>query len=319
MKNTIVRQAHEQPQRKEMLLHALMYAVNIYSETQDLVRTLNDKESETKFFSQGVTQLQIFAEFMLDMLSEQSEPFVLFLEIAKAILRLKEYRSLAKKDKIKTFVDFEKYNQIKLREKHAASLFQMTRSQRSVTRPKEPVVSAGYADCLLRQTKAKDSWKKPQPREKQTKSFFSTLGKLITNYAVGSNFSLDEVIAILRPVVFVWLVLKRGKHSSLPLKVCLWLDIVSAVIGMLRIRRSNEQEQRETQTKQHLILSSDEKQQIKQRIRTSFLKYLIRDPIFTSKVMPFASSVLTKLRVPPLMIGYFASYVNYFRFYAYIS
>jgi len=68
-----------------------------------------------------------------------------------------------------------------------------------------------------------------------------------------------------------------------------------------------------------MILSSDEKQQIKQRIRTSFLKYLIRDPIFTSKVMPFASSVLTKLRVPPLMISYFASYVNYFRFYAYIS
>jgi hypothetical protein len=93
-----------------MLLHALMYAVNLYSETQDLVRTLSDKESKTKFYSQGVTQLQVFAEFLLDMLSEESEPLVLFLEVAKAILRLREYRSLTKRDNIKTYMDFDQYN-----------------------------------------------------------------------------------------------------------------------------------------------------------------------------------------------------------------
>ena len=112
------------------------------------MRTLADKESKTKFYSQAVTQLQIFAEFLLDMLSEESEPLVLFLEAVKAILRLREYRSLTKHDNIKTYMDFDQYNQIKMREKHEASLIQMIRSQKSVARPKDPIVSKGYADCL---------------------------------------------------------------------------------------------------------------------------------------------------------------------------
>lgn len=68
-----------------------------------------------------------------------------------------------------------------------------------------------------------------------------------------------------------------------------------------------------------MILSSNEKQQIKSRIRGSFLKYLLRDPFFTNSVLPGASKILTKLWFSPLMISYFASYVNYFRFYAYTA
>lgn len=50
--------------------------------------------------------------------------------------------------------------------------------------------------------------------------------KLIANVCVGSRYALDEVIAIVRPVVYVWAVMKYGRKSYTPIKLSAVLDIL---------------------------------------------------------------------------------------------
>lgn len=85
--------------------------------------------------------MQIFAEFFFDMLQERAEPLVFVFEGVKAMLRLKEYRELVTNEKIKTYVDFDTYKNLKGAQEHEDSLCKMTRSSRVIKKPKEVVVS----------------------------------------------------------------------------------------------------------------------------------------------------------------------------------
>lgn len=62
-----------------------------------------------------------------------------------------------------------------------------------------------------------------------------------------------------------------------------------------------------------------EKNEIANRIRQSLLKYLVREPIFTRIVQPSLEKVCSKLWIPNAFVGYFISYVNYYRYYSFIS
>lgn len=61
---------------------------------------------------------------------------------------------------------------------------------------------------------------------------------MITNAFVGSRLSFDEIITIVRPVIYVFLVVKMGKKSYFPLKVAFLLDFLQTVIGITRLSRS---------------------------------------------------------------------------------
>lgn len=71
--------------------------------------------------------------------------------------------------------------------------------------------------------------------------------------------------------------------------------------------------------KQHMVLSHNEKNQIAGRIRTSLLKYLVRDPVFLKFTEPFIRKVMEKCYVPSVLTGYLLAYVNYFRYYSFIA
>lgn len=62
------------------------------------------------------------------MLNERAEPLVLGFEGLKALLRLKEYSELVSNDKIKTYIDFDTYKNLKEAQDYEASLCKMTRS-----------------------------------------------------------------------------------------------------------------------------------------------------------------------------------------------
>jgi len=55
------------------------------------------------------------------------------------------------------------------------------------------------------------------------------------------------------------------------------------------------------------------------RIGWQYVKYLIRDPIFTRFTEPMLKKVLTKLWIPQIIICYQLAYVNYFRYYTFIA
>lgn len=66
--------------------------------------------------------------------------------------------------------------------------------------------------------------------------------KMISEMCVGSKYSLDEIIAIVRPVIYVWCVIRFGRKSYFPLKVSFILDLVQGIIGMTRLSMSRQYE-----------------------------------------------------------------------------
>lgn len=62
--------------------------------------------------------------------------------------------------------------------------------------------------------------------------------KQISNLCVGTKYSLDEILTIVRPVIYVWSVVRFGRKSWLPIKICLLLDLVQIIIGVTRLSRS---------------------------------------------------------------------------------
>lgn len=60
----------------------------------------------------------------------------------------------------------------------------------------------------------------------QGRGFLQTIFKLIADACVGSKYSLDELIAIVRPLIYVWCVLRFGRKSYFPVKVSFALDLV---------------------------------------------------------------------------------------------
>ena len=69
----------------------------------------------------------------------------------------------------------------------------------------------------------------------------------------------------------------------------------------------------------HFLLRNIEVKEITRRIYSRMFKYLIRDPIFQVYTKPFIVAVLRKLRVPETIIAYLFAYINYYRYYTYIS
>lgn len=65
-------------------------------------------------------------------MSERDEPVVLVFESLKALLRLKEYRELISEEKIKTYVDFDTYKNLKETEAYEQSLCKMVRSSKTI-------------------------------------------------------------------------------------------------------------------------------------------------------------------------------------------
>ena len=69
----------------------------------------------------------------------------------------------------------------------------------------------------------------------------------------------------------------------------------------------------------HFLLRNVEVQEITRRCYLALLKYLVRDPIFTVYTRPLIEKVLRKVWVPHTVIAYLFAYVNYYRYYTYIS
>lgn len=98
--------------------------------------------------------------------------------------------------------------------------------------------------------------------------------------------------------------MKYGRSSSIPIKISFAIDCLIGVISLWRLQNSK--------------LKKIEKAEIQNRLIYSFLKYLIRDPMFDR-----TKFILTKLfgllRLPERMLGILFSVLNYFRYYAYIA
>ena len=72
-------------------------------------------------------------------------------------------------------------------------------------------------------------------------AFVKELFKLVGNMLLNSKFSIDELINIVRPVIYLYAILRFGRRSFKPIKISLALDIVQVIFSLLRLWRSHKE------------------------------------------------------------------------------
>ena len=127
----------------------------------------------------------------------------------------------------------------------------------------------------------------------------------IARKIVGIIFN-SEILTILRPVVYLFFVMKHGNHSWLPIQASFAMDIV--IIGLVLLKLQNNDK-----------LRSIERKDLTNRSFWALVLYLLRDPIYEN----FTLKVLTKLfrlcRIPLIIQGILLSILNYQRYYSFIA
>lgn len=130
------------------------------------------------------------------------------------------------------------------------------------------------------------------------------LRRLITKI-FGLVFNSD-VLQIVRPLIYVCLVLKHGKKSWLPIKVSFAIDLLIVFLVLLRLLGSEK-------------LRHIERRDMNWRNYMAMAKYLIRDPIFENYTLVAIKRVFRFLRIPNAVYGIVLSILNYYRYYTYIA
>ena len=116
----------------------------------------------------------------------------------------------------------------------------------------------------------------------------------------------SEVLHIIRPLLYVCLVMKHGRKSWTPIWISLALDILIILLVFLRLSSSEK-------------LRHIERRDLTKRNIMSLMKYLIRDPIFENYTLVALKKVCQVMRVPSAIFGIILSILNYYRYYTYIA
>ena len=116
----------------------------------------------------------------------------------------------------------------------------------------------------------------------------------------------SDILHILRPFVYVYLVMKHGKKSWYPVQVSLVMDLLIIFLVFLKLIGAQK-------------LRTIERRDLTRRNVVSLLKYFIRDPIFENFTLKVLQKVFSVLRIPDSLFGILLSILNYYRYYTYIA
>lgn len=129
-------------------------------------------------------------------------------------------------------------------------MLKLIRSNKTINKPPVAAVSTGLAGIRKQQMASKErsivgkshtSASKHRQSEQgglwsTIKSLFRWLGSMLLN----KSFSFDELLAIFRPVVYIYSVLKFGRRSYKPIQISILFDVCQLVISAIRLWRSKE-------------------------------------------------------------------------------
>ena len=125
--------------------------------------------------------------------------------------------------------------------------------------------------------------------------------KTITGIAFNS-----DILHIIRPFVYIFLVMKHGKKSWVPIQISLAMDLLIIFLVFLKLIGAEK-------------LRTIERRDLTRRNITSLLKYLIRDPIYENFTLKVLQKIFGFLRIPNALFGILLSVLNYYRYYTYIA
>ena len=116
-----------------------------------------DNKYEVFYFSKGLTHLELFAEFFFEIMNENCDPLLAFVELIKTGLKLKEYHGLLKKENVNVYVDMDTYREIKRLKEIKENHFYLTRSKRKMPKLKQFKFSERLKQLQLSQSQVKHS------------------------------------------------------------------------------------------------------------------------------------------------------------------
>mmetsp|Transcript_27315 Transcript_27315/g.41537 ORF Transcript_27315/g.41537 Transcript_27315/m.41537 type:complete len:101 (+) Transcript_27315:850-1152(+) len=100
--------------------------------------------------------------------------------------------------------------------------------------------------------------------------------------------------------------MKDGKQAWRPIYVSLAFDILIGILTELKLYRSKK-------------LRSIERRDLAGRLKSNFMKYLLRDPIFEKFTLPFLSKVFNYFWLTRIIFSLALNVINYYRYYTYIA
>lgn len=119
---------------------------------------------------------------------------------------------------------------------------------------------------------------------------------------IGSRkFKISEIMLILRPVIYMYLFLKFGNRSYIPIAASLLIEIFGIFIGMQKLAKCKNE---------------TERQELTGRWRGIF-KYALKEPIFSQYTIRIVHTLLYRF-ISAGKIGFVISILNYFKYYCYI-
>jgi hypothetical protein len=91
-----------------------MYGLSLMGELNELRRQYRNNKFKVFYFSKGLNNIQLFIEFLFEILHEKNEPLISVIELFKACLKLREYYQLIKKENVHSYLELESYRELTL-------------------------------------------------------------------------------------------------------------------------------------------------------------------------------------------------------------
>ena len=82
------------------------------NELNELRRQYRNNKYKVFYFSKGLNNIQLFVEFLFEILHEKDEPLLTVIEVVKAGLKLRELWQLVNKEKVNSYIELESYREL---------------------------------------------------------------------------------------------------------------------------------------------------------------------------------------------------------------
>ena len=116
----------------------------------------------------------------------------------------------------------------------------------------------------------------------------------------------NDILYIFRPAIYIYLVMKHGKKSWVPIYLTLALDTFIAFLTFLKLIGAQK-------------LKTIERNDIKRKFMLSMLKYLLRDPIFEKFTVKIIRRLFKMMKIPMQLYEIVYNILSCWRYYSYIA
>lgn len=318
----------EKQRSKMSRLHIGMFALSFISEINTIRLQYKEGDRRLVYLSSTMSQLELLWELYFGHLNETVEPLIYFFEAVKSILKFGEYIKLITKAKMSCYVSKELYYAHVKDEEKRNSTLNLPRSKKNVSVPERFPLSNKLVKYALKNVNSTDSLQSIEGESLVSRSRLSgtsiilqemehneerkQLINSIKNYVTRkiSNFKrlaksrklkIIELLLILRPVLYMYSLLKWEKDSYVPYFISLVIELLGIYLGYKEI------DHWKTET---------ERAELKGRFKGLF-KYALKEPVYSKFTVKIVYLLLHRL-ISRSKIEYLLGILSYFKYYCYI-